>query len=52
VRQRPWARARLLAHFRAAADLHSTVADILAEVPGCAAPAAPAGRRRTAPAAS
>jgi hypothetical protein len=41
----------LLAHFGAAADLHLTVADILAEVPGCAATAAPAGRRRTAPAA-
>lgn len=41
----------LLAHFKAATDLHLSVADILAEVPGCAATAAPAGRRRTAAAA-
>jgi DNA-binding transcriptional LysR family regulator len=38
----------LLAHFRAAAELHLTVADVLAEVPGCVATAA-AGRRRAAP---
>src|SRR5450755_1768257 len=35
----------LLAHFKAAAELHLTVADFLAEAPGCAATDAPVGRR-------